>query len=133
MTFVDFLKMKREVTLFAPTDEAFAKLPKGTLENLTEGQKQKIISRHFIPGRFISVDDEIAGTVKTFANESIKLFYTDEEGGIKQSNEYLDEENEWQFKIDYEGNIISVVTPDILASNGYIHAIDKVILPIPDE
>ena len=132
MTFVDFLKMERQVTLFAPTDEAFAKLPAGTLESLTEEQKQKIISRHFITGKEITLS-EFTGPVKTFGNESIKLFYTDEEGAIAQSNEYYIEENELQFKIDYEGNIISVVTPDIMASNAYIHAIDKVILPLADE
>ena len=39
MTLVDILKMQREVTIFAPNDEAFAKLPEGTLESLTDEQK----------------------------------------------------------------------------------------------
>ena len=133
MTFVDVLKMKRQVTLFAPTDEAFAKLPEGTIESLTEEQKQKIISRHFIPGKEISAEEVITGIVKTFGNESIKLFNTDEEWPITQYNELYDTEGLYQFKIDYKGNIISVVNHDVLASNGYIHAIDKVILPLADE
>ena len=50
MTLLDILKMQREVTIFAPNDEAFAKLPEGTLENLTDEQKLTIVSRHIAPG-----------------------------------------------------------------------------------
>ena len=50
MTLVDILKMQREVTIFAPNDEAFAKLPEGTLESLTNEQKLTIVSRHIAPG-----------------------------------------------------------------------------------
>ena len=50
MTLVDILTMQREVTIFAPNDEAFAKLPEGTLESLTDEQKLTIVSRHIAPG-----------------------------------------------------------------------------------
>ena len=133
MTLIDILKMPREMTIFAPTDEAFAKLPKGTLESWNEEQKLKIISRHFFFGVSTLASDVATGPVKTYGNESIKLFNTDAEGAITQYNEYYDEEGVHKFKIDYEGNMISVVTPDVLASNGYIHAIDKVILSLEDE
>ena len=139
MTLIDILKMPREMTIFAPTDEAFAKLPKGTLESWNEEQKLKIISRHFFFGVSTLASDVATGPVKTYGNESIKLFNTDAEGAITQYNEFYDEED-WDdeeddrwFKIDYKGNIISAVTTDILAKNGVIHAMDKVILPLADE
>ena len=56
------------------------------------------------------------------------LINKDAEGKIIQYNYYDGEEIGW-FQISYEGNIISVVTPDVMASNGVIHVIDKVILP----
>ena len=57
MTLVDFLKMQREVTIFAPTDEAFAKLPEGTLESLSKEQKLAIVSRHFVAGVIVLSND----------------------------------------------------------------------------
>ena len=128
MTLVDILKMQREVTVFAPSDEAFAKLPEGTLESLTDEQKLTIVSRHIAPGVSLLAADVITGPVKTFGNESIMLINKDAEGKIIQYNYYDGEEIGW-FQISYEGNIISVVTPDVMASNGVIHVIDKVILP----
>ena len=128
MTLVDILKMQREVTIFAPTDEAFAKLPEGTLESLTDEQKLTIVSRHIAPGVSLLAADVITGPVKTFGNESIMLINKNADGKIIQYNYYDGEEIGW-FQISYEGNIISVVTPDIMASNGVIHVMDKVILP----
>ena len=128
MTLVDILKMQREVTIFAPNDEAFAKLPEGTLESLTDEQKLTIVSRHIAPGVSLLAADVITGPVKTFGNESIMLINKDAEGKIIQYNYYDGEEIGW-FQISYMGNIISVVTPDVMASNGVIHVMDKVILP----
>ena len=135
MTLVDILKMQREVTVFAPTDEAFAKLPEGTLESLTNEQKLTIVSRHIAPGVSLLAADVITGPVKTFGNESIKLINTRGVIHIKNGYEYdeRDEEDDAVFQIDYKGNIISVVTTDIVATNGVIHAMDKVILPLGDE
>ena len=76
MTLVDILKMQRQVTVFAPTDEAFAKLPEGTLESLTKEQKLAIVSRHFIPGVAIFATDFDVGYklyVETFGGEQIML------------------------------------------------------------
>ena len=111
MTLVDILKMQRDVTVFAPTDEAFAKLPPGTLESLTEEQKLAIVSRHFIPGVTILASDA-SGPVETFGGESINL--SNKKGVIG---------------VAYKGNSISVVSPDVKASNGVIHVINEVILP----
>jgi uncharacterized surface protein with fasciclin (FAS1) repeats len=112
MTLLDMLKMQRQVTIFAPSDEAFAKLPEGTLESLTVEQKLAIVSRHFITG-VIALAADIPTEIKTFGGETI--YFYNRNGTVS---------------ISYEGiRDISVVTPDVMASNGVIHVIDKVILP----
>ena len=111
MTLVDILKMQRDVTVFAPTDEAFAKLPEGTLESLTKEQKLAIVSRHFIPGVTILASDA-SGPVETFGGESINL------KNIKGVIE-----------VSYKGFFVTAFVTDVKASNGVIHVIDKIIVP----
>ena len=117
MTLVDILKMQREVTIFAPTDKAFDKLPEGTLESLTKEQKLAIVSRHFVPGVIILEADVTSDVslVKTFGGESIEVV--------------LDDDPPPDVVVFYGGNQIDVVTTDVMASNGVIHVIDDVILP----
>ena len=117
MKLVDFLKSQYEVTVFAPTDEAFAKLPEGTLESLTKEQKLAIVSRHIVPGDKILINDVTGGPVETFGGETIELFVDDPADPFAMG-------------ISYEGNQIPVVNSD-MASNGVIHVIDYVILPPP--
>ena len=112
MTLVDILKMQRDVTVFAPTDEAFAKLPEGTLESLTKEQKLAIVSRHFIPGVTILASDVTNGPVETFGGESINL------KNIKGVIE-----------VSYKGFFVTAFVTDVKASNGVIHVIDKIIVP----
>jgi len=120
MTLVDVLKMQREVTVFAPTDEAFAKLPEGTLESLTKEQKLAIVSRHFVPGVIFRKADVIGNvTVNTFGGETIEVFLDDAEYPTDGQD----------VVISYEGSQIKVATTDVMASNGVIHVIDDVILP----
>ena len=109
---VDTLKSKGPFTVFAPTDEAFAKLPAGTVETLLKPEnKQKLVSiltYHVIPGAVKSGD--IAGkkiAVKTVQGADIKVNATK---GVMI-------------------NDANVAAADIVASNGVIHVIDKVILP----
>lgn len=109
---VDTLKSKGPFTVFAPTDEAFAKLPAGTVETLLKPEnKQKLVSiltYHVIPGAVKSGD--IAGkkiAVKTVQGADIKV---DAMKGVMI-------------------NDANVAMADIVASNGVIHVIDKVILP----
>jgi len=99
-------------TVFAPTDEAFAALPEGTVENLLlpENQEtlQAILTYHVIPGQVMSAD--IAGqelSVETVEGSEVSIDATD---GVT-----IDGAN--------------VVTADIETSNGVIHVIDAVILP----
>ena len=99
-------------TIFAPSDEAFAKLPEGTLGNLTPEQALAIVSRHVVPNATVLAADVTTGPVKTFGGESIDLIKTDA-GGVQ---------------ISYGGNLINVVVADVMASNGVIHILDNVIV-----
>jgi uncharacterized surface protein with fasciclin (FAS1) repeats len=100
-------------TVFAPTDEAFAALPAGTLDNLLKPENKeqlvKILSYHVVPKQVTSTEIE-SGEVATAEGSDVTVEKT---ASAVKVNEAL------------------VVMPDIVASNGVIHAIDKVMLP-PD-
>lgn len=109
---VDTLKGEGPFTVFAPTDDAFAKLPAGTVEDLLKPENKDqlvaVLTYHVVPGKIMSGD--IAGktsNVKTVQGSELSVDATD---GVK-----VDE--------------ASVVTADIEASNGVIHVIDAVVLP----
>ena len=110
---VDALREAQAQTIFAPSDEAFAKLPEGTLESLTTEQALAIVLRHVVGGVTVPAADVVTGPVETLGGEVIDLIKTDE-GGVL---------------ISYMGNEIKVVTADVMASNGVIHVIEEVILP----
>ena len=106
---VDTLKGKGPFTVFAPTDEAFAKLPSGTLDALLE-DKQKlaaILTYHVVPGKVMAAQVK-PGQVKTVQGQSLTV--TARSGAVMVDN-------------------ARVVKTDIAASNGVIHVIDTVILP----
>ena len=109
---VDTLKGKGPFTVFAPTDEAFAKLPKGTVEDLLKPEnKEKLVSiltYHVVPGSVMS--KSIAGkktVVKTVQGSEISV---DAMKGVMVDG-------------------AKVIKADIEASNGVIHVIDTVVLP----
>merc|ERR1711997_1406666 len=108
---VETLKGIDAVTIFAPSDEAFAKLPEGTLESLTTEQAKAIVSRHVIPGATVYAADVATGSLGTFGGENIDLIKND--NGVQ---------------VSYNGNAVNVVSADIKANNGVIHVIDAVIL-----
>merc|ERR1711935_432858 len=68
---VDTLKDVEAATIFAPSDEAFAKLPAGTLESLTTEQATAIVSRHVVAGATVYAADVTTGAVGTFGGENI--------------------------------------------------------------
>merc|ERR1712241_1621070 len=109
---VETLKGFEAVTIFAPSDEAFAKLPAGTLESLSPEAAKEIILRHVVLAK-VPASAVKTGSVKTIGGEVIDLVKTNA-GGVQ---------------INYEGNTVNVVSADIGASNGVIHVIDNVILP----
>merc|ERR1711992_233722 len=110
---VDTLKGVEAVTIFAPSDEAFAKLPAGTLESLTTEQAKAIVSRHVVAGATVLAADVATGDVATFGGETVGLVKTDE-GGVQ---------------VTYNGQTVNVVTADVKASNDVI---DNVILGAPE-
>jgi uncharacterized surface protein with fasciclin (FAS1) repeats len=102
-------------TVFAPTDEAFAKLPKGTLETLlkpeNKGQLQAILKYHVVPGKVMAADVVKVKGAKSLGGQRIDVKV---EGG----------------KVSVDN--ANVVKTDIACSNGVIHVIDSVILPSTD-
>jgi len=111
LNLVSTLKGAKAVTIFAPSDDAFAKLPAGTLESLTPAQAKQIILRHVVAAK-VPASAVTTGKVATFGGERIKLIKT-YDGGVQ---------------VKYNGGISNVVTADVNACNGVIHVIDKVIL-----
>merc|ERR1712210_329792 len=109
---VETLKGVEAATIFAPSDEAFAKLPAGTIESLTPEQAKAIIARHVVAGATVYAADVTTGAVGTFGGENIDLI-KGEDGGVQ---------------VSYNGNAVNVVAADVKASNGVIHVIDAVIL-----
>jgi uncharacterized surface protein with fasciclin (FAS1) repeats len=105
---VDTLKGKGPFTVFAPTDEAFAKIPKETLDGLLKDKAAltKILTYHVVSGKVMAKDVK-AGAVKTVQGQDITLATA---GGVTV-------------------NGAKVVAADVAASNGVIHAIDTVIMP----
>merc|ERR1712241_1346423 len=108
---VETLKGVEAATVFAPSDDAFAKLPAGTLESLTPEQAKTIVARHVVAGATVMAADVATGTVGTFGGENIDLIKDDAGVGVS-----------------YNGNRVNVVLADVEASNGVIHVIDAVIL-----
>merc|ERR1712241_449414 len=108
---VDTLKGAEALTVFAPSDDAFAKLPAGTLESLTPDQAKTIVLRHVVTAK-VPAAAVTTGPVGTIDGEVIDLVKTPQ-GGVQ---------------INYNGNTQNVVTADVMASNGVIHVIDSVIL-----
>merc|ERR1712039_532847 len=109
---VDTLKGVEAATVFAPSDDAFAKLPKGTLESLTPEQAKAIVARHIIAGATVKAADVTTGSVGTFGGENIDLVKDDAGVGVSFNG----------------GARSNVVAADVEANNGVIHVIDAVIL-----
>ena len=109
---VETLKGKGPFTVFAPTDDAFGKLPKGTLEDLLKPEnKEKLVSiltYHVVPGKVMAADVVKKSKVKTVQGSYIKIKAKDGKVMVDKAN---------------------VVKTDIGASNGVIHVIDAVIMP----
>ena len=108
---VDTLKGAGPFTVFAPTDEAFAALPAGTLDGLLKDPEalKKILLYHVVQGK-VTADQVVDLTsADSVAGPAIKIAVEDGKVMLNDS--------------------ATVVTPDVEASNGVIHVIDQVILP----
>lgn len=106
---VETLKGKGPFTVFAPTDEAFAKLPPGTLEALLKDKAKltAVLTYHVVAGKVMAADVVKLSEAKTVQGQNVKI---NTMGGVMVNDAH-------------------VVKTDIMASNGVIHVIDKVILP----
>jgi len=112
---VDALKQSGPFTVFAPTDDAFAKLPPGTVDDLLKPENKdklvKILTYHVVAGKYLSADVKQlpdGAKVPTLSGESIEVTFKGNDiyvGGAR------------------------VVAADVPADNGVIHVIDAVILP----
>lgn len=109
---VETLQGDGPFTVFAPTDEAFAALPAGTVESLLKPENkaklQAVLTYHVVPGRIYAADAIEAGEAKTVQGQKVTIV-------AKDGNVTVDGAN--------------VVAADIDSSNGVIHVIDAVILP----
>jgi uncharacterized surface protein with fasciclin (FAS1) repeats len=105
---IETLKGKGPFTVFAPTDAAFAKVPKETLDALLADKAKltAVLTYHVVPGKVMAKDVK-AGKVKTVQGSELTLATT---GGVMVDN-------------------AKVVKADIVADNGVIHVIDSVVLP----
>jgi len=108
---VETLQGPGPFTIFAPTDEAFAKLPKGTVEDLLKPENKEklvaILTYHVVPGKVMAADVKTM-KAKTVNGQSLDVKVAD--GAVTVDN-------------------AKVVKTDVAASNGVIHVIDSVVLP----
>ena len=109
----DTLKGDGPFTVFAPTDEAFAKLPAGKLDDLlkpeNKGELVKLLSYHVVSGKITAAD--IAGKAKSFETLAGSKVDVNAAGRLAKINH------------------AAIQQPDVMATNGVIHVIDKVITP----
>lgn len=109
---IETLKSAGPFTVFAPTDEAFAKLPAGTLDNLLKPENKEqlvaILTYHVVPGKVMAADVVKLQSAKTVNGKEVSIKAG--ENGVTIDN-------------------ANVVTTDIDTSNGVIHVIDQVLIP----
>lgn len=108
---VETLQGKGPFTVFAPTDAAFAALPAGTLDGLLKDPAalKKILLYHVVSGSVTA--DKVVGLTSATSVEGSPIAISVKDGTV------------------YLNDSAKVVTPDVMASNGVIHVIDKVLLP----
>ena len=109
---VEVLKGDGPFTVFAPTDEAFSKLPEGTVESLLKpeniDQLKAILTYHVVSGEVTSKEVVNLDSAKTVNGEMLEINASAEGMSVNQAK---------------------VIKADIMTSNGVIHVIDKVVLP----
>jgi len=112
---VETLKGAGPFTVFAPTDEAFAKLPAGTVDSLLKPENKEklkaVLLLHVVPGSVMAADVVKLKEAKTAGGATVKI---STDGGVK---------------VGTSKGMSKVTKTDIKASNGVIHIIDAVILP----
>lgn len=114
---VDTLASKGPFTVFAPTNAAFGKLPKGTVETLVKPESKatltKILTYHVVPGKLEAADLTDGKKLKTVEGEDLTVKNTGGKISI----------------VDAKGGTSNVTIPDVNQSNGVIHVVDTVLMP----
>jgi uncharacterized surface protein with fasciclin (FAS1) repeats len=109
---VDALKGKGPLTVFAPTDEAFAKLPSGTVESLLKPENKDklvaVLTYHVVPGRVTAAEVVNLSSAPTINGHALTI-------ATRNGNVTVDNAR--------------VIQTDIIATNGVIHVIDSVMIP----
>ena len=109
---VDTLKSEGPFTVFAPTDDAFAKLPDGTVEMLLKPENKDklvaILTYHVVPGEVMAADVVKLDEAKTVQGQDVMIAVQDNKVMV---------------------NNAQVIATDVTASNGVIHVIDTVLMP----
>ena len=111
---VDTLKGQGPFTVFAPNDEAFAKLPKGTVDGLLKDipKLTAVLTYHVVAGKVPASDVIQHPKLTTLQGQDLKV-----------------DASKWHMHKNVKINDAQIVTADIAADNGVIHVIDKVLMP----
>jgi uncharacterized surface protein with fasciclin (FAS1) repeats len=111
---VDTLKSKGPFTVFAPNDDAFAKLPEGTVEGLLKDipKLTEILKYHVVNGAVPAADVVVHKNITTLQGQDVKV-----------------DAAKWHLHKNPKINDANVLKADIMTDNGVIHVIDKVLLP----
>jgi uncharacterized surface protein with fasciclin (FAS1) repeats len=121
---VDTLSSKGPFTVFAPTNEAFAALPAGTVQTLLKPENKgvlvKVLTYHVVPGRLTALDlakavDQGGGKATLKTVEGDALIVSRGSNGLAIT--------------DDKGNVAHVTIGDVMQSNGVIHVVDSVLMP----
>lgn len=111
---VDALKGPGPFTVFAPTDEAFAKLPAGTVDALLKDipRLKNILMYHVAEGKMMAADLDKHEYLQALNGGELRI-----------------DNKRWHLHRSMKVNDASIITPDIVVDNGVCHAIDKVLIP----
>lgn len=111
-------------TVFAPTNEAFAKLPPGTVETLLKPQNKaaltKVLTYHVVPGRLSAAD--LMAKVKAHGGKAMLKTVEGEDLTVEAKNGAV-------WLVDAKGGTARVTIPNVYQSNGVIHVVDTVLMP----
>jgi uncharacterized surface protein with fasciclin (FAS1) repeats len=111
---VETLNTKGPFTVFAPTDEAFAKLPEGTVESLLKDVPKltEILKYHVVNGAVPAADVAVHKNITTLQGQDVKV-----------------DAAKWHLHKNIKINDANLIKADVKADNGVIHVIDKVLMP----
>jgi len=121
---VDTLNSAGPFTVFAPTDDAFAKLPAGTVDNLVKPENKdtlvKILTYHVVPGKISS--KQLMKMIKKGGGKAMLKTVQGEDLTASMMGDSI-------MLTDAKGGMATVTTTDVFQSNGVIHVIDTVLMP----